>query len=57
MKKIALLAMKKYKDNNIDLKIAEDNEIFDIYTFDDIEELWFTDEDLRQRGYLTCILA
>lgn len=37
--KIALLAMKKYSQNNLDLKIAEDNDIIDLYTFDDIEEL------------------
>lgn len=42
MNKIALLAMTKYRENNLDLRIGKANGISEFYIFLDEEELLFT---------------
>ena len=42
MNKISLLAMVKYRENNLDLRIGKANEIFEFYIFLDEKELLFT---------------
>lgn len=56
MNKIALLAMVKYRENNLDLRIGKANEIFEFYIFLDEEELLFTAQDLEQQGYKVCLM-
>lgn len=56
MDKIALLAMTKYRENNLDLYIGKANEISEFYIFLDEEELLFTAQDLEQQGYKVCLM-
>ena len=56
MNKIALLAMVKYRENNLDLRIGKANEIFEFYIFLDEEELLFTAQDLERQGYKVCLM-
>lgn len=56
MDKVALLAMTKYRENNLDLRIGKANEISEFYIFLDEEELLFTAQDLEQQGYKVCLM-
>lgn len=56
MDKVALLAMTKYREDNLDLRIGKANEISEFYIFLDEEELLFTAQDLERQGYKVCLM-
>ncbi len=54
--KVVLLAMDKYAKEAKDIKVKEDNQISELYTFSDKEELLFTAQELSKQGYEVCLM-
>lgn len=53
---VVLLAMNKYAKEGKDVRVKEDNQISELYTFSDEEELLFTVQEMSQQGYEVCLM-
>ena len=53
---VVLLAMDKYTKEAKDIQVKEDNQISELYTFSDKEELLFTAQEMTKQGYEVCLM-